>query len=63
MELKLNNDKLDFLGTQKWEGQVEDSSPPSVTISNYKFEMRRATETTLYEMQSGTSAVYTKGRS
>jgi hypothetical protein len=59
-ELSLDHAQLELLATQKWEVKLEGGVPPGVTISNYKFEMQRETETTWHEMQTGTSAVYNK---
>jgi hypothetical protein len=57
VELILDKNKLDLLDAQKWEVKISGSLPTG-TVTNYKFEMRRATESTRYEMQNGASAVY-----
>jgi|GEM_PF-2321722 len=60
VELVLGTNKLDLLDTQKWEVKIVGSLPTGVTVTNYTFEMRRASETTWYQMKTGTSAVYTE---
>lgn len=59
VELILDKTKLDLLDAQKWEVKITGTLPAGA-VTNYKFELRRMTETNWYQMQTGTSAVYTE---
>ncbi len=59
VELILDKTKLDLLDAQKWEVKITGTLPAGA-VTNYKFEMRRMTETNWHQMQTGTSAVYTE---
>lgn len=59
VELILDKTKLDLLDAQKWEVKITGTLPAGA-VTNYKFEMRRMTETNWHQMQTGTSAVYSE---